>query len=127
LDRYKFDEFLECKTLKIFHNVKTQWIFVLFPIKSFLTSTIWWYKCLKNKMLLPRQTWLKLIELFMAIVLKDNEDKRCLFVLTFIKNNFKNIFTTHLDLVVCMYAQKIYTLKIFTFAIVIKAWTTNKV
>ncbi len=78
-------------------------------------------------MLLPRQTWLKLIELFMAMVLEDNEDKRCFFVLTFIKNNFKNIFTTHLDLVVCMYAQKIYTLKIFTFAIVIKAWTTNKV
>jgi hypothetical protein len=61
------------------------------------------------------------------MVLEDNEDKRCLFVLSFIKNNIKNMFTTHLDLVVCMYAQKIYTLKNFTFAIVIKAWTTNKV
>lgn len=78
-------------------------------------------------MLLPRQTWLKLIELFMATVLEDNEDKRCLFVLFFIKNNFKNMFITHLDLVVCMYAQKIYTLKNFPFVIVIKAWSTNKV
>jgi len=39
-------------------------------------------------MLLPRQTWLKLIELFMAMVLEDNKDKRCLFILSFIKNNF---------------------------------------
>ncbi len=78
-------------------------------------------------MLLPRQTWLKLIELFMAMVLEDNKDKRCLFVSFFIKNNLKNMFTTHLDLVVCTYAQKIYTLKNFPFAIVIKAWTTDKI
>ncbi len=78
-------------------------------------------------MLLPRQTWLKLIELLMAMVLEDNKDNRCLFVLFFIKHNFKNMFTTHLDLVGCMYAQKNYTLKNFPFTIVIKAWTTNKV
>ncbi len=78
-------------------------------------------------MLQPRQTWLKLIELFMAMVLEDNEDKRCLFVLSFILKKNLNMFTTHLDLVVCMYAQKNYTLKNFPFAIVIKAWTTNKV
>jgi hypothetical protein len=63
----------------------------------------------------------------MAMVLEDNKDNRCLFVLFFIKHNFKNMFTTHLDLVGCMYAQKNYTLKNFPFTIVIKAWTTNKV
>lgn len=61
------------------------------------------------------------------MVLEDNEDKRCLFVLSFILKKNLNMFTTHLDLVVCMYAQKNYTLKNFPFAIVIKAWTTNKV
>ncbi len=86
--------------------MKTQWIFVFFPIKSFLTK----YNLVvqtfeeQNVHAFTKANLVKFIELFMAMVLEGNKDKRCLFVLSFIKNNFKNMFTTHLDLVVCMYA-----------------------
>jgi len=45
----------------------------------------------------------------------------------FLCNKFKNKFTTHLDLVVCMYAHIFYTLENFPFAPTIKAWITKKV
>jgi hypothetical protein len=47
----------------------------------------------------------------MGMVLRGVEDKRCFFTLSFTKSKLKNQLTTHLDLVVCMYAQKNYSLK----------------
>jgi hypothetical protein len=63
----------------------------------------------------------------MAMVLGSVENKRYLFTFSFMKNKLGNRHKTHLDLVVCMYTQKNYTLENFPFATMIKSWTTKKV
>jgi hypothetical protein len=50
--------------------------------------------------------WLKFIELSMA----NTKDKRCFNNLRSMKSKLKNMLTTHLDLVVKMFAQKKFTL-----------------
>jgi hypothetical protein len=63
----------------------------------------------------------------MAMVLGNVEHEKYLFMLSFTKNKLKNRHKTHLDLVVCMYTQKNYTLENFPFPTMIKSWTTKKV
>jgi hypothetical protein len=66
--------------------------------------------------------WLKLVELSMVMVLSNMEDERCFSNLSFMKSKLRSQLTTHLDLVVKMYAQSFYTMEIFSFTVVVKSW-----
>ncbi len=46
--------------------------------------------------------------------------------LAYIKNKLKIHLTMHLDMVIKMYAQKLYSLGTFLFYIIIWDWQTNK-
>ncbi len=70
--------------------------------------------------------WLKLIELFVVMVMGNIEDERCFSNLGLMKNNLRNILTTHLDLVVKMFAQKFFTFDTFPFAVAINVWNVAK-
>jgi hypothetical protein len=52
----------------------------------------------------------KLVELVIVMVLGSVEDERTFSTLTFMKSKLRNRPTTHLDLVVRMYAQDFFTL-----------------
>jgi hypothetical protein len=52
----------------------------------------------------------KLVELVIVMVLGSVEDERTFSTLTFMKSKLRNRLTTHLDLVVRMYAQDFFTL-----------------
>jgi hypothetical protein len=63
----------------------------------------------------------------MAMVLGSVEDEQCFSTLCFPKNKLNNKLTTHLDLVVHMYTQKLYSLENFPFVVTIKAWNQKKI
>jgi hypothetical protein len=50
--------------------------------------------------------FLKLVEIAIVMVLGNMEDERTFSMIRFIKSKFYNYLTTHLDLVVRMYAQQ---------------------
>jgi hypothetical protein len=50
------------------------------------------------------------------------EDDKCFSNLGLMKNNLRNILTTHLDLVVKMFTQKFFTFDIFSFVLVMNVW-----
>jgi hypothetical protein len=54
------------------------------------------------------------------------EDERCFFNLRFMKSKLRNTLTTHLDLVVKMFAQKFFTLNTFPFVVAMSSWTIAK-
>jgi hypothetical protein len=68
----------------------------------------------------------KLVELIIIMVLGDVEDERIFSTLTFMKSKLKNQLTTHLDLIVKMYAQDFFTLQNFPFYIAITEWNEEK-
>jgi hypothetical protein len=70
--------------------------------------------------------WLKLVELSMAMVLGSVEGERCFFNLFIMKNKLRNWLTTHLNLMVWMYAQSFYTMETFPFTAAIKFWDQQK-
>jgi hypothetical protein len=57
--------------------------------------------------------WLKFINLFTVMILGSVKDEMCFFTISFIKNNLRNQIATHLNLVLCMYAQTNYSLDNF--------------
>ncbi len=83
---------------------------------------------LSNNQFLSHQLfgWLKLIELVVVMVMGNVEDEKCFSNLGLMKNNFRNILTTHLDLVVKMFAQKFFTFDTFPFAVEINVWNVAK-
>jgi len=66
--------------------------------------------------------WLNLVELSMVMVLINMEDERCFSNLSFMKSKLRSRLTTHLDIVVKMYAQSFYIMEIFPFIVAIKSW-----
>jgi hypothetical protein len=54
------------------------------------------------------------------------EDENTFSIVNFMKFKLCNHLTTHLDLVVWMYAQKFYRLEIFPFYTTIKEWGKEK-
>jgi len=68
----------------------------------------------------------RLVELIIVMVLGSVEDERIFFTLTFMKSKLKNQLTTHLNLLVKMYAQDFFTLQNFPFYIVITKWNEEK-
>jgi hypothetical protein len=95
------------------------------PMGYNLCTKIW--TILSNNQLLSQQSfeWLKLIELSMAIVMASVKDERCFSNMGFMKSKLKNKLTTHLDLVVRLFAHKFFTFDTFPFTIM-NAWNATK-
>jgi hypothetical protein len=53
------------------------------------------------------------------------EDEKCFSNMGLMKNNLRNILTTHLDSVVKMFAQKFFTFDTFSFAVVMNVWNVT--
>ncbi len=62
----------------------------------------------------------------MAMVMGSVKDERCFSNLGFVKSKFKNRLTTHLDLIVRIFAQKFFTFNTFPFAIAMNVWNAVK-
>jgi len=73
-------------------------------IKLWKTFTSFWI--LKNKIL----EFIKLVELAIVKVFGSIEDEHYFFMLTFMKKKLWNRLTMHLELVICMFKQKFFTL-----------------
>jgi hypothetical protein len=56
--------------------------------------------------------YVKLVELVMVQIVGSMEDERCFYTLAFMKSKLQNKLTTHLPLVVCMFAQQLYIAKL---------------
>jgi hypothetical protein len=69
---------------------------------------------------------LKLVKLVIIMVLGSVEEEKTFSTLNFMKSKFYNCCIGHLDLVVRMFAQKNYKLKMFPFYIVIQKWGKEK-
>jgi hypothetical protein len=61
--------------------------------------------------------WLKVNELSMAMIMGNTKDERCFKILRSMKSKSKNMLTTHLDLVVKIFAQKFFTLNTSLFVV----------
>jgi len=62
----------------------------------------------------------------MAMVLGSVENERCFSNFNFVKSKLKNKLTTHLDLLMWMYAHKYFTLQTFPFDAAIIYWNVKK-
>jgi hypothetical protein len=82
---------------------------------------------LSNNHLITHQLskWFKLIGLSMGMVLGNVKDKRCFFILSFVKNKLKTRLTMHLDFTMQIYAYILFTLKTHPFDVVIKTWNVK--
>jgi hypothetical protein len=59
--------------------------------------------------------YIKLRKITIVQVLDFVEDEWCFNVLSFVKNKIKNLFTTHLDVVIQFFVQKFYTVESFFY------------
>jgi hypothetical protein len=62
----------------------------------------------------------------MAMVMGNVEDERCFSNMGFMEGKIRNRLTTHLNLVVRMFALKFFTFDNFPFAITMNAWNATK-
>ncbi len=62
----------------------------------------------------------------MTMVMGNVEDEICFSNMGFMKSKLRNRLTTHLSLVVRMFAQKFFTFNNFPFAIAMNAWNATK-
>jgi hypothetical protein len=70
--------------------------------------------------------FLKLVQIAIVMVVGSVEDEKTLSIVRFMKSKLGNCLTTHLDLVVQMYAQKFYKLETSPFYTIIKEWGKKK-
>ncbi len=68
----------------------------------------------------------KSIKLAINMVLGKVENEKTFSTFIFMKSKSRNQLTTHLDLVVRMYAQNLFTFQSFPFYIAITKWNENK-
>jgi hypothetical protein len=54
--------------------------------------------------------YVKLVELAMVQIIGSVEDEKCFSILALMKSKLRNMLTTHLTLVVCMFTQQFYRL-----------------
>jgi hypothetical protein len=67
----------------------------------------------------------KLAEVATVQVLGSVEDERCFSSLAFLKNKLQNALDTHLECVVGIYSQKIFTLETFLYDETYNGWATG--
>jgi hypothetical protein len=75
-----------------------------FPLDCNLCFRMWALLTTNQIICSKLSKWLKLVELSVVVVLGRVEDENYLSNLSFIKSKLKNWLTTHLDLVVQIYA-----------------------
>jgi hypothetical protein len=68
----------------------------------------------------------KVVEIAIVMVVRSVEDERTISTITFMESKLCNHLTTHLNLVVWIYAQNVYKLENFPFNTVIKEWGKEK-
>jgi hypothetical protein len=68
----------------------------------------------------------KLVEIAIVMVVGSVEDERTFSIVNIMKSKLWNCLTTHLNLVVWMYAQFFYKLETFPFYTIIKEWGKEK-
>jgi hypothetical protein len=66
--------------------------------------------------------YMKLAKIAMGQMINSIKDERCFNNLDFIKSKLHNWLTTHLDLMVWMFAQQFYMLEKFSYPKVIATW-----
>ncbi len=54
------------------------------------------------------------------------ENEQCFYILSFMKSKLRNRLINHLDLIVCMFVQKFFTLEIFPYHEAILVWKKEK-
>ena len=70
--------------------------------------------------------FMKVVEITHVQVLSSVEDKRTFNSFSFLKSKLRNQLTTHLDLVVDMFAQDFYTFNIFPYQVEISYWKAHR-
>ncbi len=98
-----------------------------FLFDSNLTTKLWGW--LASNVIVDDKLleYLKFVELAIVMVLGNVEDERTFFNVNFLKLKLRNWLIIHLDLVVKMFAQKIYHLDSFPFYITIWQWGKDKI
>lgn len=71
--------------------------------------------------------FIKVVEVAHVQVLGNVEDERTYSSLSFLKSMLQNRLTTHLDFLVRMFSQGIYTLNTFAYQIAISHWKAHMV
>jgi hypothetical protein len=66
--------------------------------------------------------YVKFVELDVVQVVGNVENESCFYILAFMKSKFCNKFTTHLPLVVRMFAQHFYIINNFPYEECIEKW-----
>jgi hypothetical protein len=86
-------------------------------LKCSPTTKLW--ECLISNAIVVEKLskFLKLVEIAIIMVFGNMEDERTFSMIRLIKSKFYNYLTTHLDLVVKMYAQQFYKLETFPLLI----------
>jgi len=62
----------------------------------------------------------------MAIIMGSVENDKCLSNMGFMKSKLRNKLTTHLDIILRMFAQKFFTLKSFPFTAIMSSCIITK-
>jgi hypothetical protein len=87
-----------------------------------------WRKLSSNALISAKLSeFMKVAEIAHVQVLGSVEDERTFSSLSFLKSKLRNRLTTHLDLVVRMFAQDFYTLNTFPYQTAITDWKAQKV
>jgi hypothetical protein len=66
--------------------------------------------------------YIKLAEIVIVQVIGSMEDEHTFNTINLMRLKLRNRFTSHLDLVICMFSQHFYTLENFAYDVVIQAW-----
>jgi hypothetical protein len=86
-----------------------------------------WHKHSSNALIFEKfSKFMKVGEIAHVQVLGNVEDERTFNSLPFLKSKLRIRLTTHLDLVVHMFAQDFYTLKIFPYQVAILDWKAQR-
>jgi hypothetical protein len=68
-----------------------------------------------------------LAKLAIVQVIDFVKDERCFSMLTFMKTKLQNQLIMHLELVIHMFRQKLFTLQNFPFRMIIQNWKDNRI
>jgi D-arabinose 5-phosphate isomerase GutQ len=89
--------------------------------------TIMWCLVTTSQVLVCNFTYFgKLAEMAMVQIVGSVEDEHCFFTLALMKSKLRNKLTTHLPLVVWMFAQWFYTLQNFLYVKCIEQWQVTQ-
>jgi hypothetical protein len=74
---------------------------------------------------MQRSKYIKLVKIAVVQVLDVMKDERCFSPLSFMKNKLRNQLTTHLDVIIQVFAQRFYTRDSFPYYQIIEWKVTH--